>query len=474
MKGRMRPYLPELTIRDYNTYMRYLRGVRRQMYKSYGFYACHLLRTNGVLFAILSDSLAGRMPTCKRQRVPGTPFQRSMMCQTLGIRQAAQTEILMGWHNLQDRKYSELRPAKRVRRAVDKLLLRRAYDKARQENPALERLFAQEREQAVVQMNLSAKNYALAAEPMSNVYGALYSTLATDDPNQRKSMRYIGSCIGRIFYLLDKAERFEADRRNGQYNVFVVNELNGQAAAIENARRQALAAVNDLMRAYKMLDLKLNDTLLNNIMILGLQHAVYPAGAGRRYRKMGDPMKKRKSKSWSMAYCGMAAALCVALMLLGTIIPIAMFIAPAVASFLIATVCMECGITMAWTAYAAVSLLGLLFVPDKEIALIFTVLLGYYPLVKPRFDRIRPRALQLVCKLLLCNAAVLAMYGLLLVLVPAGSVSQELRTTALAMSLLTLGMGNVAFALYDRALCNLLLLYKLKWQPKLHKMLGMH
>jgi len=58
--------------------------------------------------------------------------------------------------------------------------------------------------------------------------------------------------------------------------VFVVNKLNGQAAAIENARRQALAAVNDLMRAYKMLDLKLNDTLLNNIMILGLQHAVYP------------------------------------------------------------------------------------------------------------------------------------------------------------------------------------------------------
>ena len=130
MKGRMRPYLPELTIRDYNTYMRYLRGVRRQMHKSYGFYACHLLRTNGVLFAILSDSLAGRMPTCKRQRVPGTPFRRSMMCQTLGIRQAAQTEILMGWHNLQDRKYSELRPVKRLRRAADKLLLRRAYEKA--------------------------------------------------------------------------------------------------------------------------------------------------------------------------------------------------------------------------------------------------------------------------------------------------------------------------------------------------------
>ena len=78
-------------------------------------------------------------------------------------------------------------------------------------------------------------------------------------------------------------------------------------------------------------------------------------------------MKKRKSKSWSMAYCGMAAALCVALMLLGTIIPIAMFIAPAVASFLIATVCIGVRHHHGVTAYAP-SVLGLLFVPDKEIA----------------------------------------------------------------------------------------------------------
>ena len=276
MDGRMRPYLPELTIRDYNIYQWYLRGVQYQLNTTYGLYSCSQLQHNGVLFALLSDSLAGREATCKKVRLPWTLCWRPMMCQTQGIRLAAQVEVLLGWHNLQDRKYSELRPLKRLRRAVDRLLLRRAYERAVQENPALERLFVQERDQAVVQMNLSAKNYALAAEPMSNIYGALYSTLATDDPNQRKSMRYIGSCIGRIFYLLDKAERFETDRRNGQYNVFVVNELNGQAAAIENARRQALAAVNDLMRAYKMLDLKLNDTLLNNIMILGLQHAVYP------------------------------------------------------------------------------------------------------------------------------------------------------------------------------------------------------
>ena len=180
-------------------------------------------------------------------------------------------------------------------------------------------------------------------------------------------------------------------------------------------------------------------------------------------------MKGRSS--WAMAYCGMAAALSVALMLLGAVVPVLMFIAPAAASLLIATVCMECGMKMALTAYGAVSLLSLLFVSDKEVALVFVFLLGYYPLVKPKFERIRPKLLRGVCKLLLCNGALAAMYGLVLLLVPAGSISQELRTTAWIVSLSTLAMGNVAFLLYDRAIHNLLQVYRLVWQPRLHKML---
>ena len=112
--------------------------------------------------------------------------------------------------------------------------------------------------------------------------------------------------------------------------------------------------------------------------------------------------------------------------------------------------------------------------PDKEVALIFVFLLGYYPLVKPRFERIRPPVLRGLCKLLLCNAAVAAMYGLILLLIPAGSIAQELRATALILSLATLAMGNVAFLLYDRALHNMLMVYRGVWQPRLHKMLGWH
>lgn len=185
-------------------------------------------------------------------------------------------------------------------------------------------------------------------------------------------------------------------------------------------------------------------------------------------------MSRRSGKSWVLAYCGMAAALCIAVMLLGTAVPVLMFIAPAVAGFLIGTVREECGSRMALTAYGAVSLLSLLLVPDREVSLAFAALLGYYPLVKPRMDRIRPVFLQLLAKLALCNAAVLAIYGLLLALFTGGAIGGQgsLAAAEAALALVTLLLGNVAFVLYDKALLNLLRIYRLVWQPRLHRMLG--
>ena len=276
MNGRMRPYLPALTIRDYNTFLWYLRGVYRQMGESYGLYSCCRLRYNGVLFALLADSLAGRPATCKRLRRPGTLCWDWTMCQTQGIRLAAQVEVLLAWHRLADHRWEDLTWNRKVRRVLDSVFLRRAYNKAAKENPAIERIFVQERDHAGVQIDLQAKNYDLAAEPKGNLYGALYSLLATDDPSVRKSMHYIGSCIGKAFYLLDKAESFRHDQENGLYNVFLKNGITDSEAAHENARRQALATARDLVHVYGMLDVKLNRSLLDNIMILGLRHAVEP------------------------------------------------------------------------------------------------------------------------------------------------------------------------------------------------------
>ena len=183
-------------------------------------------------------------------------------------------------------------------------------------------------------------------------------------------------------------------------------------------------------------------------------------------------MKQNQNSSWSIALCGVTVALSGVLMLLGSIIPIAMFIAPAAGGVFIAVIAEECGQRYAWTAYAAASLIGLLFVPDKETALFFAVLLGYYPLVKPGFARLRLMVLRVGAKLLLCNGSVLAMYGVLLLFFPGGEIAAELQTAALMLTVVTLLIGNAAFLLFDRALVNLMRVYRMLWQPRLHKMLG--
>lgn len=182
-------------------------------------------------------------------------------------------------------------------------------------------------------------------------------------------------------------------------------------------------------------------------------------------------MKYPRSYSGKIALCGVLGALSVAIMLLGALIPLAMFIAPAVASLLVMIVCTECGRRLAWTEYAAVSLLAVLFVPDKEVALVF-LFLGYYPLVKPWFDRLHLRVLHTAAVLLYFNGSILAMYALLYWLFFPGQLASELAGAGLALAAATLLVGNIAFLLFDRALANLLRLYCRVWQPRFRRMLG--
>ncbi len=277
--GRLHPYLPELSIRDYNIYLRYMRGVKYQVYLDYGIMPYGALAHKGGVMALLADSLAGRQATCQDIRMPGSLSKVPLMCQTRGIRLAAQIEVLMNWHRLQDRRNEELPFRQQMERMSQKVTLQSAYHKAAQEEPALERIFCQQQAQAAAQQQLRGQNYAVASEPMSNVYGALFSLLAPDDPVQRKNMRYIGSCIGKAFYLLDKADRHERDQKEDRYNVFLANGLSREAAK-ENARRQAIASINDLSRVYTLMDVKLNRSLLDNIMILGLRDEVDPLEHG--------------------------------------------------------------------------------------------------------------------------------------------------------------------------------------------------
>ena len=59
MDGRMRPYLPELTIRDYNIYQWYLRGVQYQLNTTYGLVQSAAAQRGSVRTAVRQPGRAG-------------------------------------------------------------------------------------------------------------------------------------------------------------------------------------------------------------------------------------------------------------------------------------------------------------------------------------------------------------------------------------------------------------------------------
>lgn len=179
----------------------------------------------------------------------------------------------------------------------------------------------------------------------------------------------------------------------------------------------------------------------------------------------------RRRKSGRIALCGVMCALAMTLMLSGSVLPFATFCAPAVSGVLLVPVAMECGMRLAWVSYAALSMLSVLFVPDKESTFIFVFLLGHYPLLKAYLQRIPWRWLRAVVKTAVFNGLVFACYGLMLYILPIQAIVQEFAQTAPAALAGLLALANLCFWVYDAALNNLIRAYAVRVRPLLRRFL---
>lgn len=161
-----------------------------------------------------------------------------------------------------------------------------------------------------------------------------------------------------------------------------------------------------------------------------------------------------------IALGGVLAALAVVLLTLGGVIPVGTYVAPMLASLPLIVLLAELpkGLCFGW--YAAVSILGAVLCPDKETAFVF-VFLGWYPVAKPALDRL-PRLPRILCRLLIFNLAVAALYALLILVFRLEALVNEAKETGLVMLIVLLALGNLTFLLYDVMLKRLTLLYQVK------------
>lgn len=169
--------------------------------------------------------------------------------------------------------------------------------------------------------------------------------------------------------------------------------------------------------------------------------------------------------SRQMALCGIFSALAAVFLIAGGMLGVATYCAPVLAMAALLPVLEECGPRAAGAAWAAVSLLGLLLSPDRELALVYAAF-GWYPILRPRIWQLPSRILRLLVKLGIAVGILLLLYGFLLRLM---GLTADLLSAARWFNVLLLALGAAVFLLLDLCLKRLTDLWRVKFRKRFFK-----
>ena len=151
------------------------------------------------------------------------------------------------------------------------------------------------------------------------------------------------------------------------------------------------------------------------------------------------------SAARQIALGGMLTATAVVIMCLGSIIPVNTYLCPVLCILITRAVLELCGKKIGWCYYLATATLSLMLAPDREAALVYAFL-GYYPMLRPFFEKLG--VFSWYGKLLLFTLAGAASYWVLLVVMGA----EAAMTEGWVITLVTVLLWDLLFLLTDRLL----------------------
>lgn len=173
--------------------------------------------------------------------------------------------------------------------------------------------------------------------------------------------------------------------------------------------------------------------------------------------------------AYIVSLCGIMSGLAVALMFCLGMVPGFEYVSPMVAGVLIWVIRERIGVRYGLVSFAAVGLLTMLFTANYEASMMFIFLLGYYPIVRQYIMKLKPAALRWAAKVALYAAAAVSCYFVLINLFGMGQLLEDMGEFGQYGQWVLLGLGAVAFVLYDLFLGLFFPFYEKVLKPKISK-----
>lgn len=171
-------------------------------------------------------------------------------------------------------------------------------------------------------------------------------------------------------------------------------------------------------------------------------------------------------KSTQVAIGGLSAAICLLLMFMTGLVPFSSYMFPALAGIILVAAAEENGVKAALTVFAVTSLLALMIVPDRSAVMMFILLLGYYPILRPSFQRL-PRLIRVVAKFLFFNLMIVVFYYIMKYVFMIPDMLEGWGEFGKYTMYFAFALANFTFCMYDFLLAQVTFLYANWFRPKI-------
>ncbi len=173
-------------------------------------------------------------------------------------------------------------------------------------------------------------------------------------------------------------------------------------------------------------------------------------------------------KTTSLSFAGIMAGLSFVLLYLGSVIWLFAYITPQLCGLIMMMLNKTFGKKYALCVFFAVSILSLLFLPDKEAGLVYLFFFGYYPLIKPYIEKLKAKIVSFVIKLLVFNVGILSSQ-LMLIYVFGIPFENEFGKWGIPLFIV---LFNILFITYEKLYGVILALYETKLENRLKSILN--
>lgn len=288
MFGYVRPFTPELKVRELEDYKAVYCGLCRTMGKRHGFLTRFTLNYD---FTFLVMLLACHAEPCETTqcRCPAHPFRKRKMCRQIpALDVAADESMILSYHKLlddvADNSFFRGLPAR-----IAAVALKRAYRKAAAARPDFDRNVAACLEELRILEQGRSPSLDRPADTFARILQA--AAPATGDECRDRALGQLLYHVGRWIYLVDAWDDLEDDISSGDYNPILERYEHKPKEHEQDVRVTLLHSRNLAVSAYGLVQSTQWDGILSNILCLGLgavENAVFTGQWEKKRKNIGE------------------------------------------------------------------------------------------------------------------------------------------------------------------------------------------